>query len=409
MSGHHRSPAHFAHSRTFSHDIVSSFDMEDYRLPPDYSSPFATVTADDHSAWIIIAALLGLVYSILFGLVRAFVSVTTGGGKVHGDDVALTVSTAFAVAQSSVVLGACSHGLGKTWAKIPLVSHTKVQKMYYASFLLFILALGLSKMSVVLFQARLTATRWQKQVFKGLTVLIAIWMAVSILVLALQCDLSSPWKVLGQECPGSGPRWLAISVFDILIEVAITTLACQLVWSLQMTKVRKWSVISAFAYRLVLIIPITFRLATHDPTGMTRDPTFRSVLFVVWTQVELHLTVITATIPVLRPVINNLNTSYSSLGPSGSSADYGTSQGTYKLSNLKKPSSRKAGSEATPCGSDVRGAQTLNTALVATSFAQDVNVKHGTAQDTSSIESHGSEQMIIRKQMSWRVEHDSSG
>lgn len=67
--------------------------MADYRLPPDYSSPFATVTADDHSAWIIIAALLGLVYSILFGLVRAFVSVTTGGGKVHGDDVALTVST----------------------------------------------------------------------------------------------------------------------------------------------------------------------------------------------------------------------------------------------------------------------------------------------------------------------------
>lgn len=34
-----------------------------------------------------------------------------------------------------------------------------------------------------------------------------------------------------------------------------------------------------------LIIPIAFRLATHDPKGLTLDPTFREVLFVVWTQV----------------------------------------------------------------------------------------------------------------------------
>jgi hypothetical protein len=46
-------------------------------------------------------------------------------------------------------------------------------------------------------------------------------------------------------------RWTIISVFDILIEIAIASLACYLVWNLQMPKGRKWTVVSAFAYRLM--------------------------------------------------------------------------------------------------------------------------------------------------------------
>lgn len=37
-----------------------------------FSSPFATVIDDDHTAWIVITPLLGIVYSVLFGLTRAF-------------------------------------------------------------------------------------------------------------------------------------------------------------------------------------------------------------------------------------------------------------------------------------------------------------------------------------------------
>jgi hypothetical protein len=46
-------------------------------------------------------------------------------------------------------------------------------------------------------------------------------------------------------------RWTIIGIFDILIEIMITSLAGYLVWNLQMSKTRKWTVISAFAYRLM--------------------------------------------------------------------------------------------------------------------------------------------------------------
>lgn len=67
--------------------------MEDPRVPDGFGPPFATITDDDHTAWIIITALLGLVYSVLFGLVRVLVSWSTGRGRLRPDDIALAIST----------------------------------------------------------------------------------------------------------------------------------------------------------------------------------------------------------------------------------------------------------------------------------------------------------------------------
>lgn len=63
------------------------------KIPTGFSLPFATVTDDDHTAWIVITTLLGIVYSILFGLTRAFVSWTAGSTCLHLDNIALTAST----------------------------------------------------------------------------------------------------------------------------------------------------------------------------------------------------------------------------------------------------------------------------------------------------------------------------
>jgi hypothetical protein len=75
--------------------------------------------------------------------------------------------------------------------------------MYYTSSLLFMLSLGSSKINVVLFLDGLTANPRQRRIFRWLGVIIATWMVSSLLALALQCDLSHPWLLVGQECHGS--------------------------------------------------------------------------------------------------------------------------------------------------------------------------------------------------------------
>lgn len=72
--------------------------------------------------------------------------------------------------------------------------------MYYASILLFITALGLSKISVVSFQARLIATATQRRVFRYAMLSIATWTVASFLALTFQCKVANPWHVVGEEC-----------------------------------------------------------------------------------------------------------------------------------------------------------------------------------------------------------------
>jgi hypothetical protein len=75
--------------------------------------------------------------------------------------------------------------------------------MYYASFMLFVLSLASSKISMVLFQARLTANLRQRRLFRGCAIFISIWAVGSFLALALQCNLSRPWLIVGHHCSGA--------------------------------------------------------------------------------------------------------------------------------------------------------------------------------------------------------------
>ena len=66
--------------------------MEDPKVPLGYSPPLATVNDHDRTAWVFITAILGLIYSLIFGLVRVCVSWTIGRGRLQADDVALVLS-----------------------------------------------------------------------------------------------------------------------------------------------------------------------------------------------------------------------------------------------------------------------------------------------------------------------------
>jgi len=69
-------------------------------------------------------------------------------------------------------------------------------------------------------------------------------------------------------------------------------------------------VLSAFAFRIP-IIPLTIaRIENLNRAGNSTDYTFDVVLAVVFAQVEMHYSLIAATIPCARPFLKALNTGY---------------------------------------------------------------------------------------------------
>jgi len=132
------------------------------------------VIPDDYSAWIIIAIALGLTSSIVFGAIRVFVRQTISLQYVL-DDYTLAAATVLAVIQSSIVLEACTKGLAKSVDLLSSEAQTEVQRMYYISNLLFILALNLSKSAVVFRLRRLSRARKYEIVFDVVNVVIVLW------------------------------------------------------------------------------------------------------------------------------------------------------------------------------------------------------------------------------------------
>lgn len=72
----------------------------------------------------------------------------------------------------------------------------------YGSNLLFVLAVGLSRVAITWFSLRLTPVRQQKLYLKVLLGYTAVWTIAALFAVALTCDLAQPWLLIGQECAG---------------------------------------------------------------------------------------------------------------------------------------------------------------------------------------------------------------
>jgi hypothetical protein len=122
---------------------------------------------------------------------------------------------------------------------------------YYASDLLYIVTIWTAKCSVVLLLSRLTAQTKQARIARivlGVTLLLGL---VSFLIIALQCDLHSPWIFINQKCTGKGARWKTVAAFDISTELIMFATLFFIVSDLQLRWDKKATIILGFAFRLL--------------------------------------------------------------------------------------------------------------------------------------------------------------
>jgi len=91
--------------------------------------------------------------------------------------------------------------------------------------------------------------------------------------------------------------WDAIESTGILLEMALLFLPIYLVWDLQMSYWLKAMVLSAFAFRIPIIPLAIARIRNLNVIANSTDYTFDVVLAIVFAQVEMHYSLIAATIP----------------------------------------------------------------------------------------------------------------
>lgn len=188
---------------------------------------------------------------------------------------------------------------------------------------------------------------------------------------------------------------------------------------------------------------MAFRLHTFDEAGLTVNPTLRETLFIVWSQAELDFSIVAATIPTLRRFVSGLATYYGALdqnkinGGSGyeirSEGEINMTPLTSTIKSASREGRRPTQSDAawsTPRPSSAKAEQspghtvppnpTRNRSLGNNTDQQQqvlgrwnnnltanegFTATHVLAQDSNSVGSNDSQQMIITKDITWTVEN----
>ncbi|KYK58764.1 hypothetical protein DCS_05782 [Drechmeria coniospora] len=195
------------------------------------------VTPSDHGAFIVIAGLIGLIWTVLVLAMRLYIRFGVNG-PFGLDDAATSFATLVGIVQTSLTLIAVHHGMGKGQ---DLLTHEDLDLAMKAS----------------------------------------SWL-----------DLSRGERTF--------VRVAIVESFSLLIEALISGMAVMLVWNLSMALKTKILVVAAFSAQLLVIIPVSFRLLFVREVTVSDDVTFDFTNPAIATQVVMHFSIMAATFPCFR-------------------------------------------------------------------------------------------------------------
>ncbi|KAM3508352.1 hypothetical protein MY11210_006751 [Beauveria gryllotalpidicola] len=289
---------------------------------------------DDHRAYIVIVAVVGIIWSVLVLCIRVFIRVRLTR-PFGSDDAAASLATLIGVCQTATVLYAVREGVGVRINDAYRDSMDSALKAYYASSIMYIMALCPAKASMSLLISRVSRQAADKHLLgtRIVTGIIFAWGLASVFIVALQCGSTRPWDLTAAgHCKGLFPRWLAIETFSIVIEVLISGLAFSLVLGLDMALQTKFVVVSAFSAQLLVAIPISYRLVLlrdalrnykhHGGGGGGSYVMFTLADTTIVTQVVMHFSIMAATFPCFRQFLQAFNNDFGATTKMGTDDDY---------------------------------------------------------------------------------------
>lgn len=184
-----------------------------------------------------------------------------------------------------------------------------IEKQMYATDILYIISLFLTRLSVCFLFLRFASAPARVKACWTFTGIVVAYGVIGLLLVSIRQNTLSPWIYTPETVDSLRARWIALGVFGALIDFAASVLPLYLIWGVQMDRSSKRVIIIAFALRLPTILLTGLRLDSLSRLdGM--DFAFNYVMPEVFTQIEMHFNLVAATIPCLRIFLKAWNSHF---------------------------------------------------------------------------------------------------
>lgn len=276
-------------------------------MDDDISPPYYVVTVENHSAWVVAASLIFLIYSFMgmIGKMVLRIKLTL----LEPPDICLVVSLFVLVVETALIVTACKNGLGQHTVVLDSYSFNKFSKYYYAASILAVVVQALTKMSICLWISIISPQARVKLANRILMGAVIAWTISGIFAVAFACGLPHPWRSSGNSiCKSHEAILLYNGVLNIITDIAISILPVVMLWNIQLQFRKKAAVCALFASRILVPAFSIPALATGGAyrDNLLTDPTWYAVMPTILGQISLNMSVLTACIPGLKSILENL-------------------------------------------------------------------------------------------------------
>lgn len=261
-----------------------------------------------------------------------------------------------------------------------------------------------------LFTRDIVVTRRSRLLCHATIVITILWTIGSLTFTAISCNPSD--FVLDTpegHCDTRLGKWRLMTAFDILIEVLLVTLPILFVWHIQMKRYIKLQVAIAFGFRLPLIAIAAVHLHYVSRYNNGTNTSQAIIPALVSQQCELLWSLLSATIPTLKAFMRTFNSGFGMEidldSPYGHRSEPQDSK-TYILGSA--PDEHTTTTHRIIAGENQISRQ-RDDSETAKAYGLDDEMASPSEFRTrpqSSFTSHSSREMIIKREVGWRVSYE---
>jgi len=246
-------------------------------------------------------------------LAATVLSVTTRLGmkfftirKFETDDLVILVALVFSVGQSIAVLIQSLNGLGEHMNTLTAHRLDVFQKTGYASDILYVISLGLSKVSVLFLLLQISPEMGHERRFlQANGVFVLVWALVGIFAAAFQCKTPETWQIIKGSCVKRTAFWDYFGITNIISEVLLIGFPIYVLLDVKL-RTQKLVLVGCFGSRVLVIVATILQLVYLGRVSGSKDPTFDIWLVTMFTQLVQNLSIITACIPYIKNFYLNI-------------------------------------------------------------------------------------------------------
>ncbi|KAL2162981.1 hypothetical protein VTH06DRAFT_6817 [Thermothelomyces fergusii] len=226
--------------------------------------------------------------------------------RSFGLDDAIMVPAQILTLASAVAIGLeTKYGLGRHRAVISDEDVVSYMKSFFASIVVYNIAVCLTKISILLQYNRIFSNTMLRKVIMAGLIFLSCWGVTLCFLLPMVCmPVAKFWRPeMDGFCLDSGTIWYVMAGVNVVTDFSLFTMPIPVISSLQLPKKQKGFLMIVFTLGIFPCAVSIYRITTLSAAARSTDITWDNVNAATFSFLELTVGVITICLPTLRPVL----------------------------------------------------------------------------------------------------------